>query len=140
MQIQSSITGWETHIRDGRKYLQTASRGLSRPAVFNNELIFQMAAMGIEKLIVGMSQYHHRMPVDHTLSGLVEELRPVCPMDGSLSERITGIERMDDMCSLTVEHRHAPDDVSVQEILEVGFEVARFVDSQLFRSPCPRKI
>jgi len=131
MQIQSAITGWEAHIRDGRKYLRTATGGLSRRAVFNNELIFQMAAMGIEKLIVGVSQYHHRMPVDHTLTGLVEELRPVCHMDSRLAERIAGIERIDDMCSLSVAHRQAPDDVSVQEILDVGAAVSMFVEAHV---------
>jgi hypothetical protein len=71
MQMQS-ITGWQDHILAGRQYLKTASKGLSRPAVFNNELIFQLAAMAIEKLMVGVCQYHQQMPVDHTLSGLVE--------------------------------------------------------------------
>lgn len=92
MQIQS-ITGWQNHILDGRKYLKTASNGRSRPAVFNNQLIFQLAAMAIEKLIVGVSQYHHQMPADHTLSGLVEGLTPVCPIDTELAERIKRLIR-----------------------------------------------
>jgi hypothetical protein len=37
--------------------------------VFNNELIFQRAAMAIEKLMVGVFQYYHQMPFDHTLDG-----------------------------------------------------------------------
>lgn len=130
MQIPS-ITGWQDHIVGGRKYLETANKGLSRPSVFNNELIFQLAAMAIEKLIVGVSQYHRLMPFDHTLSGLVAGLQPVCRLDTGLAERIAGIEQLDDMCTLAVRHRKAPDNDTIKEILAVGDAVARFVDGHI---------
>lgn len=130
MQLQS-ITGWSDHILDGRKYLQTATKGVKRPAVFNNELVFQLAAMGIEKLIVGVSQYHRQMPVDHTLSGLVEGLLEVCPMEAELVSRIKAVESMDDMCALTVAHRQPPGDAQIEETLAVGKAVVRFVDGHL---------
>jgi hypothetical protein len=127
VQIQS-ITGWRAHIRDGRKYLKTAANARSRPAVFNNELIFQLAAMAIEKLMVGVSQYHHQMPFDHTLSGLIDALSPVCPLDPELADRIKAVERMDDMCSLTPVLRSAPSDAAVRSILDVGRQVAVFAE------------
>ena len=126
MQILESITGWHNHILAGRKYLKTASNGQSRPAVFNNELIFQLAAMAIENLIVGVSQYHHQMPADHTLSGLVEALSTVCPMETELADRIKAIEQIDDMCALTPVHRSVPGDMAIQGILDVGRQVAGF--------------
>jgi hypothetical protein len=130
MQIQS-ITGWQSHIQDGRKYLKTATNGQSRPAVFNNELIFQLAAMAIEKLMVGVSHYHHQMPFDHTLSGLIDALSPVCPMEPELADRIKAVERMDDMCSLTPVLRSAPGDTAVRDILDVGRQVAVFAEKHL---------
>ena len=87
---------------------RTANNGLSRRAVFNNELIFQLAAMGIEKLMVGVCQYHHQMPTDHTLSGLVEALSEVCPMDADLAGMIKRIELIDDMCTLSPARRIPP--------------------------------
>jgi hypothetical protein len=130
VQIQS-IVGWQAHIMDGRKYLKTASNGLSRPAVFNNELIFQLAAMAIEKLIVGVSQYHHQMPFDHTLSGLVEGLAPICAMETDLADRIKVIEQIDDMCSLAPVLRSAPSDMDIQQILDVGRQVASFAEQHV---------
>ena len=121
-----SLSGWQDHLRDGRKYLKTARNGLSRPAVFNNELIFQLAAMAIEKLIVGLCQYHRQMPTDHTLSGLVERLAPVCPIDPALAGEIRRIEQIDDLCTLTPVHRQAPSDMDIQYILDVGRRVAVF--------------
>ncbi len=134
MQIQS-ISGWRAHIDDGRKYLKTATNGLSRPAVFNNELIFQLAAMAIEKLMVGLSQYHHRMPADHTLSGLAADLVSVCPVPLELVERINGIEVVDDMCALFPAHRISPGDPDIHEILAVGRDVEVFVDEHLSATP-----
>jgi hypothetical protein len=128
-----SISGWQDHIVGGHKYLETAHKGRARPSVFNNELIFQLAAMAIEKLIVGVSQYHRLMPSDHTLSGLVAGLESVCRLDAGLVERIRRIESVDDMCTLAVHHRQAPDNEAVTEILAVGEAVARFVDQQV---PC----
>lgn len=133
MQI-ASITGWQDHIAGGRKYLNTANHGLSRPLVFNNELIFQLAAMAIEKLIVGVAQYHRQMPADHTLTGLVAGLEPVCRLDSGLVERIHRIEKVDDMCTLSVHHREAPDNEAIREVLAVGDAVARFVEEHIPRS------
>ena len=122
------ITDWQDHIADGRQYLKTAVKGRHRPAVFNNELIFQLAAMAVEKLIVGLVQYHQQMPADHTLSGLLADLDAVCPLDARLAARIRRIEAVDDMCALTVKHREPPGNAAIQEILTVGREVERFVD------------
>lgn len=126
MQIQA-ITGWRDHITAGCQYLKTAGNGLSRRAVFNNELIFQLAAMAIEKLLVGVCQYHRQMPTDHTLSGLVEALAAVCPLEADLAGTIKRVEAIDDMCSLTSDHRVPPGDRDVQRILTAGRQVARFV-------------
>jgi hypothetical protein len=130
MQIQS-ISGWQDYIQAGREYLKTASNGVSRPAVFNNELVFQLAAMAIERLIVGLAHYHHQMPVDNTLSGLVESLSAICPLGTGMADRIRQIESIDDMCALTMEHREPPGDDAIQEILAVGKEVADFVDQHV---------
>jgi hypothetical protein len=130
MQIQS-ITGWQEHIQAGREYLKTGTKGVSRPAVFNNELIFQLAAMGIEKIIAGMCQYHHQMPCDYTLSGLVAELNDVCPVDPNLIEQIKRIEQLDDMCTLAPERRTPPSDADVHEVLAVGEAVVRFADEMV---------
>jgi hypothetical protein len=132
MDIQS-VTGWQDHILAGRQYLKAARNGKTRPAVFNNELVFQLAAMAIEKFIVGVAQYHRLMPNDHTLSGLVAELSGVCSLEADLAGRIKRIETIDDMCALAVDHRRSPRDDVIREILEVGCEVARFVDRQVTR-------
>ena len=122
---------WQEHISTGRKYLKTAGNGLTRPSVFNNELIYQLTAMAVEKLLVAVFQYHHRMPADHTLDGLVDELALFCPLDEDLADRIKELGRFDDMCPLIPVNRIVPDDTEIKAILAVGSQVVAFAERQV---------
>lgn len=135
MQIQP-VTGWQDHVSAGRRYIKVAEGGQRRPGVFNNELVFQLAAMAIEKIIVGLCHYHRRLPVDHTLSGLVETLASVCPLDAELIDRIRRIEAVDDMCTLSPVLRRPPGDRETTDIVAVAQEVARLAD-RLLPLSCP---
>ena len=125
---------WQEHISAGRKYLKTAGNGLARPSVFNNELIYQLTAMAVEKLLVGVFQYHRKMPADHTLDGLVDELALFCPLGEDLAESIKDLGRFDDMCPLVPVNRSIPNDLEIKTILAIGRKVASFAERQV-RAP-----
>ncbi len=125
------VLDWREHIAAGRQYLKTAGNGLSRPAVFTNELVYQLTAMAVERLLVGLFQYHRLLPADHTLDGLVDELAGICPLDEKLAHSIKRLGRYDDMCPLTPVKRVVPDDAEIREILTVGQKVAAFVEQQV---------
>jgi hypothetical protein len=129
-----SSLDWQEHIDAGRKYLQTACKGLDRPTVFNNELIYQLTAMAIEKLLVGVFQYHRKLPADHTLDGLVDGLAGICPLGRELADGIKHIGRFDDMCPLVPPRRCAPDDLEIRAMLAVGKQVAAFAQGETGRA------
>lgn len=129
--MHSSALNWHEHIKAGRKYLKTAINGLARPVVFNNELIYHLTAMAIEKLLVGVWQYHQQMPTDHTLVGLVEELVKFCPMDKDLADGIKETGRFDDMCPLVPVNRSIPNDMQIKTMLAVGQQMAVFAEHQV---------
>jgi hypothetical protein len=129
--IHPKGTDWQEHIITGRRYLKTASNGRARPAVFTNELIYQLTAMAIEKLLVGIWQYHKQMPFDHTLDGLVDGLTPICPLEKGLADSIKEIGRFDDMCPLVPVHRVVPNDTEIKDMLNVGQNVSDFVRQQV---------
>lgn len=122
---------WQDHINAGQQYLKTAHNGLKRPSVFNNTLIYQLVAMAIEKLLVGVYQYHHQMPVDHTLDGLVDDLTTISPLDQDLADRIKGFGRFDDMCPIIPVGRHLPDDIEIKAVLAAGRQVADYARHQV---------
>jgi hypothetical protein len=121
---------WLEHVTTGRKYLQTACKGLDRPAVFNNVLIYHLAAMAIEKLLVGVWQYHRQMPADHTLDGLVDGLVGICPLDKDLADGIKHVGRFDDMCPISPPSRSIPNDMEIRSMLAVGKQVVAFAQRQ----------
>ena len=131
---QALILDWQDHIDTGCKYLNTARNGLKRPSVFNNELIYHLTAMAIEKLLVGVYQFHKQMPADHTLGGLVDDLASFCYLDKDLGERIKDLARFDDMCPLVPVNRTIPSDAQIKAMLVVGTQVSEFATRQTSRS------
>jgi len=129
----SIALSWQEHITSGRKYLKTAGNGLARPTVFNNELIYHLTTMAIEKLLVGVWQCHRRMPVDHTLEGLVDGLAQFCSMDKDLADSIKDIGRFDDMCPLVPVNRCIPNDMEIKSMLVVGHKMAVFAEQQIIK-------
>lgn len=127
----SNPLDWQEHFDTGRSYLKTAGNGMTRPTVFTNELIYQLTAMAIENLLVGVWQYHRQMPVDHTLDGLVDGLKQFCPLKADLAESIKEIGRFDDMCPLVPVQKSIPDDQEIRAILAVGQQVAEFAALQV---------
>ena len=131
MSEHASILNWEENIDSGHKYLKTASNGQARPTVFTPELTYQLTAMAIEKLLVGISQYHKQMPTDHTLEGLVEGLALVCPLGKDMGDGIKALWQFDDMCSLEPANRHIPTGGEVQWMLALAREVETFAREQV---------
>ena len=136
----ASALDWQEHITAGRKYLKTAGNGLARPAVFNNDLIYQLTAMAVEKMLVGVFQYYRKMPADHSLDGLVDELALLCPLDKGLADRVKFLGRFDDMCPLVPVNRSIPTDREIKTILAVGQQVAAFADRQVLRPVLEREV
>lgn len=119
---------WQGHIAAGRNYLKTAVNGLARPSVFTNALVYHLTAMAIEHLLAGVYFFHRKMPLDHTLDGLVDGLASFCPLDTHLAESIKCLGQYDDMCPLVPVRRVVPDDMAIRAILAVGKQVAGFVE------------
>lgn len=122
---------WMPHVHAGLRYLQTAWNGRQRPAVFSNELRFQLSAMALEKLLVGIWTYHGYLPADHTLTGLSLGATELCSLDPLLAQRIGAIDRFDNMCVLAPVRRDPPSDQTLNEILNTGRELTEFVVCQI---------
>lgn len=125
----STTLDWQSHITSGSQYLKTASNGRARPAVFTPELIYQLTAMAVEQFLIGVWQFHNQMPDDHTLDGLVDGLRQICPLEKELAEGIKAMAQFDDMCPLVPVNRRIPTDLEIQNMLALAQQVAVFAHS-----------
>lgn len=118
-------------IQEGHKYLKTARNGLKRREVFNNELIFNLISLSVEKLLVGLCMHRGHMPADHTLAGIVGETNRLCPMEEPLLEAIQMMDRVQDLCSLEVSRGVIVSDKQIRALLKMNGQVAAFVNQHV---------
>ena len=126
-----SINDWRIHLDNGRRYMDTARKGLRRPEVFTNDLILQLTAMAMESLLVSVWQYHGRLPDDHTLSGLVDGMADFCPLEEKYVDGVKQVESFDDICALLPAFRRSPSNADITLLLDNGEQLARFVCDRL---------
>ncbi len=115
-------------VSEGCQYLKTARNGSKRKRIFNNELIFNLIGLSVEKFLVGLCMHRGHMPMDHTLAGIVSETNQICPMEDSLVEAIRMMDRVQDLCSLDVNPQCIVSDLQIENLLAMNEQVASFVE------------
>ena len=115
-------------IHKGLQYLNTARNGHKRRKVFNNELVFNLIGLSVEKLLVGLCLQRGHMPMDHTLAGIVRETNRLCPMKQPLIEAIQMMDRVQDLCSLDANSQCIVSDLQIENLLAMNEQVASFVN------------
>ncbi|WP_054032748.1 hypothetical protein [Desulfatitalea tepidiphila] len=132
------MSDWSAFVHEGHQYLKTARNGHQRKTVFNNELVFNLIGLSIEKLLVGLCLHRGHMPMDHTLSGIVSEADRLCPMGASLTTAVGMMNRVQDLCSLDADSRCTVDDDQIENLLAMNERVAAFVrDKTRWAGPLP---
>jgi hypothetical protein len=123
---------WETFIDEGTKYLRTAVNGaVKRKNVFTPEILYNIAAMSVEKHIMGYLFYHHKLPENHTLKDLADAMAENSDISASLCEKLAYMDSFQEICSLDTYCRRIPDDISIPGILDIGKDVKDFVYAHL---------
>jgi hypothetical protein len=123
---------WETFIDEGTKYLKTAVNGSAkRKDIFTPEILYNIAAMSIEKHIMGYLFYHHKLPENHTLKDLADAMAENSDISATLCEKLAYMDSFQEICSPDTYCRRIPDEINISGILEIGKEVKEFVYARL---------
>lgn len=68
-----AITGWQDFLVEGDAYLKTGNGAYAkRRTVFTPEIIYNIIAMGIEKLVMATLMKVGELPYNHTMYDLVK--------------------------------------------------------------------
>ncbi len=89
-----SENSWSVFYRDGISFMNTAEKSLARPDVFTPEIIYNLASMAIEKLIMAVSLKQGSLPYIHTMSSMGNHAKEILSLDDA---DIHDMERMDSM-------------------------------------------
>lgn len=94
------IKGWEEFLKEGQQFLGTAERAYAmKRESFTAEILYNLVAMAIEKLIMGLLMKSGNLPYNHTMHDLVEAMEESLPGRlGTLGERLKGLDAFQEIC------------------------------------------
>jgi len=120
-----AIKGWEEYLREGEQYLNTASRGFAgRRSVFTAEILYNLIAMAIEKMVMAALMEQGKLPYNHTMRDLAEAMEEHFPGRlGGITERLLALDAYQEICDLDTYNRKPPAMEEIPAMLSLATEL-----------------
>lgn len=125
IQIQSSdeiiaIDDWQDYKRDGIQFLATAvGAHAKKKKAFNNETIYNLVCMAIEKFIMATLMKQGDLAENHTMIDLVNAIeRHTGPLD--IREDLIYLDKFQEICDLENVYYQTPTEEEIVRIIEIG--------------------
>ncbi|PLX49274.1 MAG: hypothetical protein C0613_07895 [Desulfobulbaceae bacterium] len=121
------IDGWQEFLAHGDQFLLTAGKAyLKRKQAFTPEILYNLIAMAIEKLLMAVLMKSGNLPYNHTMHDLVESMEEFLP--GELTAQAEELKALDDyqeICDIDSYNITPPTMAEVSGMLELAKEVQR---------------
>jgi HEPN domain-containing protein len=128
------LEDWRSFNKEGDDYLKTALRAATkRREVFTAEILYNLAAMAIEKHIMALLMFHGDLADNHTMRDLVHSLERHLSLEPGLRERLLFLDTFQDICDLESYRHTPPGEAELAQILRTAEEVQGFVTSHFTR-------
>ncbi len=126
------IEGWPLYLKEGRDYLRAAANGHARrPDVFIPETVYNLVAMGCEKLLMAFLMFNGCLPENHTMTDLARAVEGVTGPQPALRRDLEHLDTYQELCDLDTFQHRAPDAGTIGQILAIGERVASFARATL---------
>ncbi|MBI5556622.1 MAG: hypothetical protein HY885_03215 [Deltaproteobacteria bacterium] len=124
-----AITGWEEYLREGEQYLTTARRAFANQRqAFTAEILYNVIAMAIEKLVMGALMQSGNLPYNHTMRDLAEAMEEHFPGRlGDIKDRLLALDAYQEICDLDTYHRTPPTMAEIPAMLGLAMELLEVV-------------
>lgn len=95
-----AIDDWQQYKVEGRQYLRLAETAFAnKKKAFTTEILYNLMAMGIEKLVMSALMEIGRLPYNHTMHDLVDALVQWMPETiRGLEDSICGLDSYQEIC------------------------------------------
>ncbi|HIJ79789.1 MAG: hypothetical protein OEY01_13825 [Desulfobulbaceae bacterium] len=96
------ISDWQVFLEQGNQFLATASKAFARQReVFTPEILYNLVAMAIEKLIMALLMKSGNLPYNHTMHDLVESMEEFLPGRlAGLGGELKGLDAFQEICEV----------------------------------------
>lgn len=121
----SPITGWQEFLAEGNQFLLTASKAyVKRKQAFTPEILYNLIAMAIEKLLMAILMKSGNLPYNHTMHDLVESMDDFVPgrLD-HLADRLKALDAYQEICALDSFTIRPPAMADIGAMLELAAQV-----------------
>ena len=127
------LDGWQSYRRDGEQFLRTAvsahRRGNPR---FTPEIVYNLVAMAIEKLIMALLMRQGDLADNHTMIDLLAALqRHLGPLPG-LTADFAFLDDFQQICALETYHRRPPAPADIGRIVAIGLRMRELLAPHLY--------
>jgi len=126
------ISDWRQYLKEGEQYLATAMGAAERRSdVFTPEILYNITAMAIEKLIMGYLMSRGDLADNHTMGDLLDAVERNAGPQPELAAKLRFLDGYQEICDIDTFRHDAPDPSDIPEILAIGQMVKDFVDERV---------
>ncbi len=128
-----AIEGWEEFLHDGDAYLKTGHGAHARRAdVFTPEILYNIIAMAIEKLVMAALMKHGALPYNHTMADLVAAMEETFPgvMDDIKTDLLT-LDSYQEICDVDSFNIRPPEPEAIPGMLALATRLQKLTHAQI---------
>ena len=122
---------WKDYYTDAEGYYHAAIRGKENKKKFSNNLLYNIICMSMENFFISLMWFNKRVPEQHSLVGMLKELKDLYEIDENLLNQIRYINRFQNICSIDIFKQADPNISEVEEMVKTLQNVKSFCDDKL---------
>ncbi|MEW6427770.1 MAG: hypothetical protein AB1568_07020 [Thermodesulfobacteriota bacterium] len=127
-----AIDGWPLFHEEGRRYLKTAVNGWQRRSrVFTPEIVYNLVAMGCEKLFMAYLLAHGALPENHTMLDLIGAVETIAGPQPELREELAFMDGFQEICDMDSAIYKVPTAADLERMFRAADTVRAFVGERL---------
>ncbi len=126
------IDNWQDYRRDGEQFLGTAASALRKGnSRFTPEILYNLVAMAIEKLIMAFLMRRGDLAENHTMIDLLHALEKHVGEHPEMTEQFSYLDSFQEICEIETYRRQAPTTDEIATIVAIGLDVQRLLAPHL---------
>lgn len=126
------IDNWQDYRRDGEQFLSVATGALHKGnSRFTPEILYNLVAMAIEKLIMAFLMRQGDLAENHTMGDLLRALEKHVGKHPELTEQFSYLDSFQEICVIETYNRRPPTGEEIKIIVEIGENVHRLLAPHL---------
>jgi HEPN domain-containing protein len=113
-----AIEGYDTMIKGADSYYNSAKKSFYKgDNKFNEELVFNILTMSVEKYLVGLLMSKGNMPMNHVIKYLLQEAEEYFTLDKIIHEQLAKVDDYLYICSMDDFTKKVPSKEELENIL-----------------------